>query len=139
MIKTARRSDVGVPSSQAGDPFEPSGQAHFRSFCPVGAWEPPINLYRLGHRLDVCVDLAGVEPGSVSVRVETDRLVIEGDRSAPQPAAGSDESMRIMTMEIDHGPFCRNVPLPQDVDHTRISVQYTQGLLWVRVPVSPRP
>ena len=138
MINTARRSEPGVPTSQAGDPFEPYDQAHFRSFCPVGTWEPSINLYRLGHRLDVCVDLAGVEPGSISVRVETDRLVIEGERHAPEPVASLDEATRIVTMEIDHGPFCRNVSLPQDADSTRVSVHYAKGLLWVRVPVSQR-
>lgn len=139
MIKTARRPEPGQPPLHGSDPLGPAQQAHFRSFYPVNTWEPPVNLYRLDHRLDVCVDLAGVEPGSVNVRVEMDRLFIEGDRCAPQPTTGNDEPMCIVSMEIDHGPFCRTITLSQKVDHTGVSIRYAKGLLWIHLPISQTP
>lgn len=114
-----------------GDPV----RMHFQEFCPVDSWSPAINLYRLQRRLDVCVGLAGVEPQSVRVQVEISRLVIQGVRKAPQPPARSHATMCILAMEIDHGPFCRTVPLPCRVNRTRAQMQYSRGLLWIRLPL----
>jgi len=101
----------------------------------VDSWSPAINLYRLCRRLEVCVDLAGVEPETVSVCAESGRLTIQGVRQAPQPPADLNEVMCIVSMEIDHGPFCRTVSLPQRVEHMGTQIQYTQGFLWIRMPV----
>jgi HSP20 family molecular chaperone IbpA len=37
-------------------------------------------------------------------------------------------------MEIDHGAFSRDVDLPEDVHHERISAKYVDGLLWIELP-----
>ncbi len=135
MIKTARRNDPQQPTSSTGKPFDSPISDHFREFCPVDSWAPAVNLYRLRQRLDVCVDLAGIESESVSVRVEADRLVIRGTRQAPEPPSRSLREMCILSMEIDHGPFCRIVSLPHQVDHVRVQIKYTRGLLWIRLPL----
>ena len=52
------------------------------------------------------------------------------------PAAGATEHrrVRIHLMEIDHGSFCREVELPEDVDRDRIVANYRNGMLWVELP-----
>ncbi len=135
MILAARHEPSGRAPGDAQRPGAPSSSAHFREFCPVDSWSPAINLYRLRQRVDVCVDLAGVEPKSIVLRIESSKLVIEGVRVAPQPAAEGDDVMCIESMEIDHGPFCRQVALPPHVRHARVQIQYAQGLLWVRIPI----
>lgn len=136
MITTGRPPEVGGQRRGLGELGHGASHSHFGEFCPVDSWAPAINLYRLRQRLDVCVDLAGVEPGSIAVRVEVGRLVIQGVRMAPQPPARSRGVMCIVLMEIDHGPFCRTIPLPQRVDATRVQIQYAKGLLWVRLPLN---
>ena len=37
-------------------------------------------------------------------------------------------------MEIDHGGFCREVELPEDVDRDRIAANYRNGMLWIELP-----
>jgi HSP20 family molecular chaperone IbpA len=37
-------------------------------------------------------------------------------------------------MEIDHGPFVREVELPDDIDHEAIRATYRVGLLWIELP-----
>jgi HSP20 family molecular chaperone IbpA len=37
-------------------------------------------------------------------------------------------------MEIDHGGFCREVELPEDVDRERIAANYRNGMLWIELP-----
>jgi HSP20 family molecular chaperone IbpA len=42
--------------------------------------------------------------------------------------------MRVHLMEIDHGPFTREVELPPDADKAGISASYRNGMLWIEIP-----
>lgn len=134
MIEAAQRDETDFTRSReirSSDDLP----SHFREFCPVDSWAPAVNLYELRSQLVICVDLAGVKPGSIEVQVDVGRLMIRGVRAAPQPPTRSHDVVYIVAMEIDHGPFCRTVSLPKQVDHMRVQVQYSQGLLWVRLPL----
>ena len=37
-------------------------------------------------------------------------------------------------MEIDHGSFCREVELPNDVANDKIIATHRNGLLWIELP-----
>lgn len=120
-------------------------------FSPDEAWTPATNVYQLRDRLVVCVDLAGVEREAVDVEVEVGRLMIRGLRMSPEPvqleaeAHESHESheefpprceaMRILSMEIDSGPFRRDLALPETVDLSRVESRLREGLLWIILPL----
>ncbi len=42
--------------------------------------------------------------------------------------------VRIHLMEIDHGPFSREVELPPDANKESITATYRNGMLWVEIP-----
>ena len=42
-------------------------------------------------------------------------------------------------MEIDHGAFCREVELPEDVDRKRIAANSRNGMLWIELPKTNPP
>ena len=134
MIDTARRSQSDELSSQVGALIRQFWHQHFQEFSAMDSWAPAINLYRLPSRVEVCVDLAGIQLGSVDLRLEPGRLIIRGSRAAPEPTVDAHETMHIVAMEINHGPFCRVVPLPENVNLMRVQTQYTQGLMWIRLP-----
>ncbi len=135
MIQTARRGEFDELSRQSESLVDRLWDRHFQQFCPPDAWAPAINLYRFERRIEVCVDLAGVETGSIEVRVETGRLVIRGVRAAPEPVADEQETMHIVAMEIDHGSFRRIVNLPDNVEHIKTKTRYANGLLWIQLPL----
>lgn len=111
---------------------------NFGSFSPTTqAWSPAVNIYQLPDRLEVCVDLAGVDRRELEVRVEAGRLLIQGIRKAPEPHHRRQQPMRIVGMEIDYGPFRRVVALPETVDLDRVHSTYTDGLLWITLPLKP--
>jgi len=110
-------------------------QWHFGDFSPGDSWAPPINVYRLDWRVEVCVCLAGVDKKTIDVAVKPGLLTVRGTREAPETAHGEGESMRILSMEIDHGPFCREVRLPEQVDLARVESEYRDGLLWIHLPL----
>jgi HSP20 family molecular chaperone IbpA len=134
----------------------------YYNFLPSETWAPNVNLYETDHAYVVCVDLAGVDKEKIELTVADGRLKLRGHRIAPtmpdepgspHPAqtavgavatttsspstAASDiahKKVRVHLMEIDHGMFAREVELPKDVDHERITANYRNGLLWVEIP-----
>jgi HSP20 family protein len=113
-------------------------QKGFFNFCPAETWTPPVNLYENDTVYLVCVDLSGVDKEKIDVTVVDGRLKLRGQREVPINPDGSppdpNQRLRIHLMEIDHGPFCREVELPQDILHDRISASYRNGMLWIEIP-----
>ena len=120
----------------------------YYSFCPTDTWTPDVNLYERADAYLVCVDLAGVDKEQIDLTVADGRLTLRGQRAMPSPppddfATGEPRpadapprpaKMRLHLMEVDHGSFCREVELPQDIDRKRINALYRNGLLWVELP-----
>ncbi|HYE18895.1 MAG TPA: Hsp20/alpha crystallin family protein [Tepidisphaeraceae bacterium] len=120
---------------------------NFFNFCPSETWEPSVNLYEIENAYVVCVDLAGVDKDKIDVVVADGRLQLRGTRAVPAPSdleaaltpgagPGQGPKVRIHVMEIDHGPFCREVDVPENVDKERISATHRNGLLWIELPKS---
>lgn len=111
-------------------------ELHSKSFFRTrGAhtWRPPLNLYETREAFVVCVDLAGMARERIDVTVDQDRLLIRGERDQPQPMKPAGE-VCVHLMEIDCGPFQREVQLPANVDQQRITAAYRHGYLWITVP-----
>jgi HSP20 family molecular chaperone IbpA len=45
---------------------------------------------------------------------------------------------RVHLMEIDHGPFAREVELPLNVEKDQIKAQHRNGMLWIGLPKTKR-
>ena len=109
----------------------------FNQFHPGVAWTPLVNMYQLQDRIDVCIDLAGIQPQTLKIEVTAGRLVVSGTRLAPDPRPSTNESMRLVFMEIDHGKFARTISLPERVDFNAMHTEYAQGLFWIRLSLQP--
>lgn len=135
MYHTARRPRSRQPTTTIiSTSTDIGGRTHFATYCSIDAWTPAVNAYALEDRLEVCVDLAGVDRRSIEVRVEPGKLIIRGTRSAPQPHCPSDQSMQILMMEIDHGPFERTLRISNRIATDRITAEQRNGLLWIHLP-----
>ena len=151
-----------MPTSTAADPsfsnitrqatklMEQMQKAYF-NFCPSDTWTPSVNLYETAESYLVCADLSGVDKEKIDVEVVDQVLKLRGSRAVPtldedtvqasdHPVHGGERPpqehrrIRIHLMEIDHGSFCREVELPEDVDRDRISANYRNGMLWIELP-----
>lgn len=135
MLKTQPRDELDRMARQFNQVIGSFWQWHGGNFSPAESWTPAINVYMVGRRVEVCVDLAGLKKETIDVHVEPGTLVIRGMRQAPEPNSQADEELRILCMEVDHGPFCRRIRLPGQVDIARVESTYSEGLLWVRLPL----
>jgi HSP20 family molecular chaperone IbpA len=80
------------------------------------------------------VELAGVERDRIDVEcIEGRRVLLRGTRDSPRPA-DTDAPLSVHALEIDEGPFRREIDLPEPVDVERIDARHRQGYLWIRLP-----
>jgi HSP20 family protein len=84
--------------------------------------------------LTVVVELSGVEPAEVEVVAGSRVLFVAGKRRRPRP----DGVVSYSQIEIEEGPFQRQIALPADVDPAGARASYDRGLLTVVLPVVSR-
>ena len=95
-------------------------------------WRPAINAFRCETAVSICVDLAGIDKSLIDLRVEPRRITVRGSREAPEP---TDHAVQMLALEIDYGPFEREVELPAEVDVKQARAEQENGLLWIYLPL----
>lgn len=83
------------------------------------------------HALTVVVELPGVEPSSVRVVAGERLLVVAGERVRPRVPGRVYQQM-----EIEVGPFQRQVRLAEDVDPDGATATFELGVLTITLPVA---
>ncbi|MBV9488169.1 MAG: Hsp20/alpha crystallin family protein [Verrucomicrobia bacterium] len=114
-------------------------KVHFSNFRDPGpVWHPAVNIFLCDNCVRICLELAGVDPDQVEVEVSPGRLSVRGHRNAPEPATAKPHehagSVRVLAMEIDYGPFAREISLPPNLQLERMRMEWTHGMLWVVLP-----
>ena len=100
-------------------------------------WQPAINAFRCESAVRICVDLAGVDRSLIDLTVEPQRVLVRGARQAPEPSDDEGRAVQMLALEIDYGPFEREVRLPVEVDVEAASAEQRNGLLWIYLPLKP--
>jgi len=100
-------------------------------------WRPAMNAYRCEGCIRVCFDLAGVDKANIDLRIEPKRLILRGTRPTPEPASAEGLPQQILAMEIDHGPFARELRLPAEVIPGEVTAEQRDSLLWIKLPLRP--
>jgi len=78
----------------------------------------------------VLMDLPGIDPSALQLRVEKDTLTVQVDRKQPQVAAGE----TVHRSERAFGTFFRSFTLPTGVDAGHVEAAYDKGVLVVKLP-----
>lgn len=105
----------------------------FREFAvlPRGRWIPPVDIFETpGHDLVIKVELPDVNREDVEVTVENNVLTLSGEKKLPVDV--KEEQFR--RVEREYGPFSRSFTLPNTVDATKVSAEFKNGVLTVRLP-----
>lgn len=91
---------------------------------------PPADIYETDEDLVYEIDLPGVNPEDVSIRVFEDLLIIE--------SAGTDFSgenrLKYLCMERDNKGFRRVLKIPVSINVTAAEALYSNGVITVRFP-----
>jgi len=98
-------------------------------------YRPEVDVYRTEDppSLTILVELPGVDPSKVQLIASPQALLIAGERRRPRDCG------HYQQMEIDYGPFQRQVTLAEDVDPEAATATYERGILTIRLPIAPEP
>jgi len=99
------------------------------------SYRPQVDVYRSEDppALTILIELPGVDPGEVQLVASPQALLIAGERRRPRDCG------HYQQMEIDYGPFQRQVTLAEDIDPEEATATYERGILTVRLPIAPKP
>lgn len=94
-------------------------------------WVPPVDIYETANRdLVIKVELPDVNREDVDVTVENNTLTLKGNKNFPTDVK-EDQFRRV---ERRYGSFARSFTLPNTVDASKVSAEYKNGVLTVKLP-----
>jgi HSP20 family protein len=95
------------------------------------SWVPPVDIYETeGHDLVIKAELPDLGREEIDVTVENNTLTIRGERKLPAEVK-EDQFRRV---ERHYGTFSRSFTLPNTVDASKVSADYKNGVLTVKLP-----
>ena len=98
----------------------------------ASAWVPPVDVYQNGnHEVVLKAELPDMTREAIEITIENGTLTIKGDKK-PSEEVKDDQLHRI---ERRYGPFSRSFSVPATVDTSRVSAEYKNGVLTVRLPI----
>jgi len=108
------------------DPFRDFG------FATANAWLPPVDIYQNGdHELVLKAELPDMAREDIDVTVENFVMTIKGEKKFDSEV----KQEQFHHVERRYGTFSRSFSLPQTVDASKVSAEYRDGVLTVRLPL----
>ena len=108
------------------DPFRDFG------FTTGNSWVPPVDIYQTGeHELVLKAELPDLSREEIDITVENFVLTLKGEKKV----AAEVKEEQFHHIERSYGSFSRSFSLPRTVDAGKVSADYKNGVLTVRLPL----
>lgn len=95
-----------------------------------GAWLPAVDVYEQDGALLLKAEVPGMKREDIDVTVENSTLTIRGDRKLDSEI----KQDNVHRVERAFGAFSRSFSLAPKVDATKISADYKDGVLTIKLP-----
>jgi HSP20 family protein len=93
-------------------------------------WSPAVDIVETENELVVKADLPDLKLEDIDVRVENQTLTIKGERRFEEDAA----EKGYHRIERSYGGFMRSFAVPNSVDTEKVSADYKNGVLTIKLP-----
>lgn len=95
----------------------------------TGGFVPPVDIYEDEHQLTLKIEVPGVRPEDIDIRVENNILAIRGERKLEK----EEKEENFQRIEQRYGTFYRAFTLPNTVDTEHVKAEYDNGVLRIRL------
>jgi HSP20 family protein len=130
LIRWTPFSEVSLLQNQMNRLFDTALQSGLNETNGTTSWMPAADIYESDEDLVVNLDLPGVDPKMVDVRVENNVLTIRGERQFNQKQNGENYHR----VERSYGAFGRSFTLSTSVNPEKIRASYQSGVLTIVMP-----
>ncbi len=118
----------------------PASAGNDEGLMASGSWVPPVDIYENGqHELVLKAELPDMSREDIDLTVDNGTLTIKGVKKFSSDV----KEEQFHRIERHYGTFSRSFALPQTVDASKVSAEYRNGVLTVRLPLreeaKPRP
>lgn len=96
-------------------------------------WMPSTDVFRKNGELIVKADLPGMKKEEIEIALENGDLVLRGERKHEEKV----EEGNFFRHERTYGSFFRRVPLPYEIEASKINAKFDNGVLEVHIPMPP--
>src|SRR4029078_8252431 len=97
-----------------------------------GAWVPPVDIYQNGDQeLVLKAEIPDMTREDIDITVDNGTLTLRGEKRLSSDL----KEEQFHRIERRYGTFSRSFSLPHTVDATKVSADYKQGVLTVRLPL----
>ncbi|MDQ7032526.1 MAG: Hsp20/alpha crystallin family protein [Desulfonauticus sp.] len=94
------------------------------------SFAPAIEVRENDEEIIVKAELPGLDKKDIDVRLENNYLILQGEKKKEEKS----EKDNIVRMEVSYGTFYRAIPLPAEVDESKIEAKYKKGVLTIKLP-----
>ncbi|HEY2344582.1 MAG TPA: Hsp20/alpha crystallin family protein [Xanthomonadaceae bacterium] len=103
------------------------------------SWAPRVDIREEAERFVILVDVPGVDPKDIEIRMDRNVLGIKGERKAGFAQEGAaQEGVRWSRQELARGRFERSFSLPETADADAIQASGRNGVLEIVIPRKPQ-
>ena len=95
----------------------------------AGNFTPPVDIYEDEQSVTLKVEVPGLDPKDVDVRVENNTLTIRGERKFEK----DEKEENFHRVERRYGAFVRSFTLPNTVDTDNVKADYENGVLKIQL------
>ena len=107
----------------------------FRDFgftAGAAAWVPPVDIFQTGDQeLVLKAELPEMAREDIDITVENFVLTLKGEKKL----SGEVKEEQFHHVERRYGAFSRSFSLPRTVDASKVTADYKNGVLTVRLPL----
>src|SRR5215470_1399506 len=98
----------------------------------VTEWAPLVDISEDDREYIIKAEIPEMKKEDIKLHVNNDVLTITGERKYEK----ADKSKKYHRVERAYGSFMRSFTLPEDADGTKVTAEYKDGILRVRLPKS---
>jgi HSP20 family protein len=95
-------------------------------------WVPAVDIHEYTDRLELYVDVPGIDPGNVELTLQGGILTLSGQRTAPE-FGKPDEKPQYTRSERGLGHFYRRFVIPDSVDSEKVNATGKNGVLTITI------
>lgn len=109
------------------------GMSLARPAMGLGAMAPRLDVKDTGQAIEVHAELPGVDEKDVELDYANGILTLRGEKRQER----EEKEKGYYLMERAYGSFMRQIPMPAEIDETKIAARFEKGVLSVVLPKAP--